>query len=250
MMNLLVVAKINKKSYNKITGDKFMGMFDYIEVDKSIKLPVFKEFRSLKIDPHSLDLQTKSLEKTLSNYEIKKDKKLYLNGDKINYHGIIDFGAYHVTDTVDYLLDYEAKFTDGMLKSIKLKDHRVIEHESNKVKHERLFENLKNRNNRPLLRFFLFIERVLVLYPLNFIGFNFKQSMLGTLSGSNFLLTFYCPKLVLGYKKDYKYKSYGFSIENIDTQIVFNKTEYSSEFLFKILGFGFCSSTYKKAKFT
>jgi hypothetical protein len=223
-----------------------MGMFDYIEVDKSIKLPVFKEFRSLKIDPHSLELQTKSLENTLSNYKIKKDKKLYLNDDKINYHGIIDFGAYHVTDTVDYSLDYEAKFTDGILKSIKLLSHKVIEHESNKLKHDKLFENIKKHNNRLLLRFLLFIQRILILYPLNFMGFDFKQFMLGNLSSSNCLLTFYCPKLVLGYKKDFKDKSYGFSIENIDTQIVFNKTKYSSEFLFRILGFGFCLSTYKK----
>ena len=47
-----------------------MGMFDYIKFDPSIKLPVSKEIRSLKIDPHSLEFQTKSLENTLSFYEV------------------------------------------------------------------------------------------------------------------------------------------------------------------------------------
>lgn len=221
-----------------------MGMFDNIKFDPSIKLPVSKEFRSLKIDPHSLEFQTKSLENTLSFYEVKKNKRIYKDDKKINYHGIINFGACYITDTVTYNLDYEAKFTDGLLKSLKLIKHDVWNHESRKLQHEKLLENVKKRNNKLSLRILRFLEKNLILYPLNFLGLDLKQVGLGTLSSKDIIINFYCPKVVLGYKKEYKDKSYGVSLDQIATELLYEKTQYSSSFSCKLLGFGFSVSSY------
>lgn len=217
-------------------------MFDNIKFDSSIRLPVSKEFRKLKIDPHSLEFQTKSLENTLSLYEVRKNKRIYKDNKKINYHGIINFGACHITDTVTYNLDYEAKFTDGFFKSLKLIKHEVWNHESRKLQHEKLLKNVKKRNNKLSLRILRFLEKNLILYPLNILGLDLKQVGLGTLSSSskNIIINFYCPKIVLGYKKEHKNnKSYGLSLDCISTELLYEKTQYSSSFSCKLLGFGF-----------
>lgn len=222
-----------------------MGMFDYIKIDSSIKLPVSKEFRSLKIDPHTLELQTKSIENTLSTFIIKKNKRIYKDNKKINYHGIIDFGTCYVTDTVTYCLDYEAKFSDGLLKNIKLSAHKTYEHESRQKQHEKILEKSKKNNDKFLRKFLLFIEKVFVLYPLNFLGLNFYQGFWpGSLRNKNYLITFHCPKLVFGYKKDHKDNTYGISIDKITTELCFHKSVYAKEFSCKLLGFGFVVSKF------
>jgi hypothetical protein len=221
-----------------------MGMFDYVKIDQSIKLPVSKEFRSLKIDPHSLEFQTKSLDNCLISYEIKKDKRLYENNKKNTYHGMIYFGACHITDTVTYSLEYQAKFTDGLLKNIKLLEYKSFQHESRSLQHQKLLENVKKNNKRPITNILRFFEKTLVLYPLNFFGFNFTQGSLGVLTSENFNIVFYCPKVVLGYKKDYNDKFYGLSLDQIATEFVFHKRQYTSSFSFRVLGFGFLILNY------
>lgn len=222
-----------------------MGMFDYIKIDQSIKLPVSKELRSLKIDPHILELQTKSLENTLSTFIIKNNKRIYKDNKKINYHGTINFGACHITDTVTYSLDYEAKFTDGLLKSIKLIGHKIYKHESRKKQHEKLLERSKKDNNNFFRKFLLIAEKVFVLHPLNFFGMNLSQSFWpGNLRSKDYLITFHCPKIILGYKKDNKDNTYGISISNITTELCYHKSIYVKEFSCKLLGFGFVFSKF------
>lgn len=217
-----------------------MGMFDYIKIDKSIKIPVSKEFKSLGIDPHDLEYQTKSLDNSLNVYEIRKNKKIYDENNKnLNYHGIIDFGSYYDSDTIDYFLDYKAKFTDGILKYIKLIKYQAVSHESRSEKNKEFIERAKKEKNRISVRLASFLERLLVVYPLNLLGFNFKQTAPGLVTDGNYTLVFYCPKIIIGYKKDRSVSTFGFSIDRITTEACFIKSFYRKELSIKFLGFGF-----------
>jgi hypothetical protein len=212
-----------------------MGMFDYISFEDGVNLPLPEEMKALK----RIEYQTKSLDRAMHVYLIGKDGHLYLTDSlfednnepkekkKIDYHGIIDFGAYEFTDDLDYSVDFEAKFTDGVLQKIELTDFKKIEHRSAKEKREELLKRqeaqnkrISNRISRAIKDFIIFPAlRVFGLHPTRF--------------------DFTCPEIVFLYKSDDIEKNYGLFFNNISTGIRLKKTQYMMDFTCKFLGFGF-----------
>lgn len=213
-----------------------MGMFDTVEVDESIKLTSFKELRSIKIDPRTLNLQTKSLDNTLSHY-VLKNKSLYQDSKKIKFHGVLDFYGSHLHKNKIYFVEYRAKFTDGVLQNIKLTKKGVESY--NKPKEIKLPE--------PGLfeKFLGFIMNVFVIFPLKVLGCNLKQVCLGCASNNTLYIKFNCPKIIFLYRKICSSKVFGFAIENIDTHITYSPGEGYKTFSLKVLGFGVTISKYK-----
>lgn len=235
-----------------------MGMFDYIKFEDISILPKPEGF---ELNMEGLEFQTKSLDNALYLYEIGQDKYLYREDGpfkedqkeprrrcRVDFHGIINFGAYEVTDLIDYHLEYEAKFTDNILKNVKLLSYKTYNHESKEARIKQIIEKSKKENNRLSRKLLLFVQKILVVYPLKVFGFNFTSNMLGVLRDGNHSLSFYCPKVVLGYKNNFR-KIYGISIDQLITEICFSKSLASKEFSFKILGFGFTLSKCEKLIF-
>lgn len=220
-----------------------MGMFDYIRFKNYSILPKPEGF---PLDLASLDFQTKSLDKAMYLYEISEDKYLYSEDNpfgeepnrksRMDFHGIINFGAYEVTDLVDYSLEYEAKFTDGVLQEVKLLSYKTYDHESKKKQREEFIKEHEKRNNRLSVKLIKFINSIFA-FPFSLIGF--KSNIPGVFRSKNSLLTFHFPKIILGKKKEFRATSYGLSIDKTTTEIRFSKTLASKEFSLKIIGVGF-----------
>lgn len=222
-----------------------MGMFDYVKIDPSFDIQLPKELLDLGLSVDDLEFQTKSLDNCMSTYTLKKDG-LYKTWDffddeknnkpsttNINFHGILDFGAYHPTDFVDYLIDYDAKFTDGKLVDINLKRFQEIFHESKNKKIEEYKKIIKNNS-------FLYYFQDNVLAKILNLFFVCNSSSLGVFSfKKDIILNFYCPKFIIGYKKFLYADNFGVAIKNIDTELTFSLSSSYKEFCFKILGFGF-----------
>lgn len=223
-----------------------MGLFDYIEVEDEIELPKPDNFE-LK----NLEFQTKSLDCSMSTYIIASDRCLYeerrispldeeveKERKKIDFHGIIDFGAYEQTDLVDHFIDYQAKFTDGVLSDIKLIKYETKHHESIK---KRLNE-IREKQEEKINSFFFKLQKYLIIYPLKLFGFDFRSNVLGDFLSKNCIFSFHCPKIHFGFGQKISFifpKFYGILIDQTTTDISFKKSEYSKEITFKILGFGF-----------
>lgn len=225
-----------------------MGMFDYVKIDPSFEIELPKELLDLGIKVDDLEFQTKSMDNCLCTYTLKQDG-LYKTWDflenktnkpsttNINFHGIIDFGAYHQAEFVDYLIDYEAKFTDGKLISITLKRFQEIFHESKNKKHEEYKEKIKNKSL--LCKSLLFFQNNIFVKILN-LFFTCNSFSLGVISfGNDSTLNFYFPTFIIGYKKDFFSRIYGVAIRDIDTELVFSFCSKRKEFCIKILGLGF-----------
>lgn len=232
-------------------------MFDYLKIEDQIHLPWPNDF-PVEFKDLKLEFQTKSLDRTLSLYTIANDKHLYqedsLKEDPevkrlIDFHGTINFGAYHCTDLVDYSLDYEAKFTDGMLQDIKLISSKVIDHESRKLRIKEILEKSNKENNKIFTKLLFLIQKILVIYPLMILGIRFTSTRLGVFWCGEYLLSFYCPKVILGCKKVFRDTYYGISIDKITTEVCFVKNFASKEFSFKILGVGFSLTKFKDYMF-
>lgn len=233
-----------------------MGMFDSIRFEDASMLPKPEGF---DLDMGKLDFQTKSLDNALYLYRISKDKYLYREDGpfredpeepsrrcRIDFHGTIKFGAYEPSDLVDYSLEYEAKFTDGVLQDVKLLEYKTYSHESKKKQREEFAENYRRENNRLSRRIIKFIQNILIIYPLNLFGFNFQSNALGVFRSPEYMLCFCCPKLIFGYAKQFRGVSYGLSLDKITTEFLFSEYLASNEFSFKVLGFGFSLSKFKQ----
>lgn len=220
-----------------------MGMFDYIRFKNYSILPKPEGF---PLDLAILDFQTKSLDNAMYLYEVSEDKYLYCEDNpfgeepnrksRIDFHGIINFGAYEVTDLVDYSLEYEAKFTDGVLQDVKLLSYKTYDHESKKKQIEEFKKEYERKNNKLSLKLIRAINSIFA-FPFSLIGFT--SNIPGVFRSKNNLLTFHFPKIILGRKKEFRATSYGLSIDKTTTEIRFSKTLASKEFSLKLLGIGF-----------
>ena len=219
-------------------------MFDSIRFEDISILPKPEGF---DLDLSSLDFQTKSVDNALYLFTIGKDKYLYREDGpfrenteepsrryRIDFHGIIKFGAYHSTDLIDYSVEYEAKFTDGVLQDIKLLQEYKTYHESKKER----WEKLKEINRRQNKRLFNRIISAVIVCVARLFGIKFESNFIGIFRSENITLCFYAPKIILGYKKQIK-TTYGLSISETTTEICLSKLPSMTEFSFKILGFGF-----------
>lgn len=238
-----------------------MGMFDWIVLEEGLDFSIPEEISAIF---DKIQYQTKSLDNTMSSYLIGQDKLLYLMGDssafrgvsnlkssnnpldsflnlkRINFHGVIEFYSYYQTDLIDYSVDYEAKFSDGVLEDIKLIRHEKTEHTSRKEKFERLKKQREIEENSFNKKAQRAIKKA--IDPIfNFFGLNNK----------NFQI--HHPRVLLGCKDnsslftyaEYYSKNYGLFIEDLSTGVQFNKTKFSDVLTCKFLGFGF---TYRKNK--
>lgn len=231
-----------------------MGLFDYIEVEDEIELPKPDNFE-LK----NLEFQTKSLECSMLNYIIANDRCLYVEQrispldeevkkerKKIDFHGIIDFGAYEQTDLVDHIIDYQAKFTDGVLSDIKLIKYETQFHESIKERMKKLHEKQEKNS------FFFRLQKYLIIYPLRLFGLEFHANGIGVFRSKNCAFSFHCPKIYFGFgtESSFDSKFYGLWLDSTTTDISFKKSKYTKEIKFKILGFGFAVSFFKEFNFS
>jgi len=192
-----------------------MGMFDYIKIDSSIKIPLNKELRSLKVNPHEFDFQTKDLDNLLISYEIKKNKRLYKDKKPTRYHGEIIFGTFYDTETTDYFIDYKAKFTEGVLQSIKLISCNSSCNKKRKENSIKIQEKLEKRQKTFRYKICSFFRKK--------IGIS---------------INFHHPKISF-YKKDYFFTKYGISLSELNTELIFGKNKSNWVISFKVLGFGF-----------
>lgn len=228
-----------------------MGMFDYISIEDKSILPVPENFT---LDLETFEFQTKSLEQTLCLYTIGKDNLLYQENHiepvdnsnsiekaarkKVDFHGVINFGAYHSTDLIDYSLEYEAKFTDGVLQDIKLLSFDKYKHESRSVSIKELLDRAEKRKNRLSYKSVMLLQRLLIVYPLKLFGLDFSCKNIGTISSSDRTIIFYKPRLSkVTINTDYT-KGYSLFLE-ASNELSYRKYESGSSFTIKFLGFGF-----------
>lgn len=221
-----------------------MGMFDRIVLDKEVFLPLPEEMCKFE----RIEYQTKSLDCTLSTYLISDDGYLYLASrdyesddliekkERIYYHGIINFGAYEAADLIDYSVDFEAKFTDGVLQNIKLIKFQNFENESRKRQREEFREKLRIDEKKISRRLSGFLTNFIFSPMFKFFGLNAR-------------ISFCCPNLVLFYKPTHIEKNYGLYFDEISTGICLRKTKFSTNFSCKLLGFGFVYSNFKLIDF-
>lgn len=216
-----------------------MGMFDHIKIDKEVILPYLE--KPYGLDIYELDFQTKCLENCLLTYTIKKNGLYLLKDNELideKFHGVLDFGACHTTDLVDYFFDFKAKYTDGILVDIKLCKFQEFFHESREERLKTLTK--KNKKQQKSLSF---LTQSAFVSCLNLFGFEFNSSWLGTIKNRNntFFILFYCPNLTLLKREEF----YGLMLENIDFGFKFCFGSYENRFYFKFFGFGFCVKKYK-----
>ena len=126
-------------------------MFDNIICQ--IPLPTTLEAIDLGVDFNDCEIQTKSLENLLELYTINEEGELilkevirewvddddaFLKGylkekshsyKKIDYHGVLEFYIYEEVSVNDMyytvFIEYNAKFTDGILKNIEVTDYNI-----------------------------------------------------------------------------------------------------------------------------
>ncbi len=161
-----------------------MGMFDEIKYEcKEISLPVIDKILEWNIDVNSITYQTKDLENLLNLYTVngegrliyknvkykwKDDDNAFLKGymeeeshtlDDMNYHGVLNFYTYENLDKdgkqFSYSLDYEAKFTDGKLTSIKLKEFTIEDTTDRREGLRKLFKDHEISKNKWYNKYFL-----------------------------------------------------------------------------------------------
>lgn len=201
-----------------------MGMFDYIEIENLDILPKTEKIDSFQ----DFEFQTKSLDNLMNVYVIGKDNFLYLKNEnkveKINYHGIIKFGTYHPNDFEDYIINYEAKFTDGILQKIELIDFKAI-------KHEKKYKEIKIKKKSPIDNIIIALQNIFIIYPLNAFGIKLNSYYKGIIQNDNFYLIFYFPMV--------KFFKYGFIIRNLDFELGLFDNYISKDLAIKFLGIGF-----------
>jgi hypothetical protein len=230
-----------------------MGMFDSVRFEDVSMLP--KPDKDFSLDLNSLDFQTKSLDNALYLFEISKDKYLYREDGpfredptepsrkcRVDFHGILNFGAYHSTDLIDYSVEYKAKFTDGVLQDIELLSYNIYHHESKKIKIEEYKKEYKKEKNKISNKIISFLQNVLIIYPFKLLGINFVSNVRGIFRSKKLALCFYVPKFTLIALKT----SFGISLDKTATELSFNKGLISTEFCFKIFGFGFMITKFKE----
>jgi hypothetical protein len=219
-----------------------MGMFDYISFEEGVTLPIPQEMLGFE----SVQYQTKSLDRTMSFYFVGKDGFLYLTNEfsenkeekkKIDYHGLINFYSYEITDLIDYSCDYQAKFTDGILQDIKLISFNKIEHESVSEKRKRFIANQKSESKKVSRRISRFIRKYLFSPISSFLGLD------------NTRLDFHSPDVTCLYGSDSRENKYGLYFDKISTGVCLKKTKFSTVFIFTILGFGFSLHSFKPFNF-
>lgn len=231
-----------------------MGMFDWVKVEDEINLPLPENFT---LDIKDLEFQTKSLDKLMNLYIIGNDKHLYMESSseedpnlrrhRMDFHGTITFYAYHQTDLTDYILDYKAKFTDGLLDKIDLVNYEMIDHESSKLKREKFLESVKKENNKLKNKIPLVLGKFLIVYPLKIFGIKVENNSPGCFRSERHMLSFHIPEIIVGCGKDsLKRSTYGISLGKVTTEICFRKSVIGKEFSFLILGIGFIVSKFKK----
>lgn len=94
-----------------------MGMFDDIRCDA--------ELPKVGPDPKTRCFQTKDRECQLDQYVITADGRLLLDGDPVDFHGMLNF--HHFDNKSATYWQWVAKFTDGRLIEIKpVEIHRLI----------------------------------------------------------------------------------------------------------------------------
>lgn len=228
-----------------------MGMFDYINVENKVILPVPLDFN---MDLKTFEFQTKSLENAMLLYTIANDGFLYQENyiepvdnsnsiekaarKKVDFHGVINFGAYHSTDLIDYSLEYEAKFTDGILQSIKLLSYNKYEHESRSDSIKELLERAEKRKNRLSYKSVMLLQKLLIVYPLKLFGLDFSSKRTGMVSSNDCSISFYKPRFSrTKINTDYS-KGYTLFLETYN-EFSYRKYDDGSSFTVKVLGFGF-----------
>lgn len=229
-----------------------MGMFDQIRFEDYSALPKPEGF---DLDMASLDFQTKSLDNAMYTYRVGGDKQLYRedgpfrggDGEErrelVDFHGVIRFGAYEQTDLVDHHLEYEAKFTDGLLQGVKLLEYKTYSHESKKTQREEYIKECEKRKNRLGVKL---ARAANSIFGFPFLLAGFTSNVPGVFRSESSLLTFHLPKIMVGRREDLRCASYGVSLDKITTEARFSRTLASKEFSFKILGIGFGFVRFKK----
>lgn len=215
-------------------------MFDYISFEEGVNIPIPDDMREFK----NVQYQTKSLDCTMSMYFVGKDKCLYLNEDKhfeesnpellplpaegkknkINYHGIINFYSYEMTDVTDYCCDYQAKFTDGILENIKLINFKKIDHESVSLRRERFLEKQRLQNKKISTRLIRSVKKIFL-------------SIFELIGIENIRIYFHKPEILFLYTP--KQKNYGLFFDKISTGFYLKTTKFNIEFSCRLLGLGF-----------
>lgn len=238
-----------------------MGMFDYITVENKVILPLPLDF---DMDLKTFEFQTKSLDNCMYLYTIANDGFLYQENyiepvestdktvivgkalrKKVDFHGVINFGAYHTTDLVDYLLEYEAKFTDGVLQSIKLLSFDKYQHESRSISMKELLDRAEKRKNRLSYKTVMLLQKLLVVYPLKLFRLDFSSKSIGMVSSNDCTIAFYKPRFSkTKINTDYT-KGYSLFLET-SNELSHRKYDNGSFFTVKILGFGFSINHHSK----
>lgn len=231
-----------------------MGMFDYISIEDKSILPVPENFT---LDLETFEFQTKSLEQTLCLYTIGKDNLLYQENHieptdnsiaiekavrkKVDFHGVINFGTYHITDLVSYSLEYEAKFTDGVLQNIKLLSFDKYEHKSRSESMRELLDKAKKRESSLYYKTTILLQDLLIVYPLKLFGLDFSSKRIGMVSSNDCSIFFYKPRFSrTKINTDYS-KGYTLFLET-DNEFSYRKYDDASSLTVKFLGFGFAIS--------
>lgn len=228
-----------------------MGMFDYINVENKVILPLPLDFN---MDLKTFEFQTKSLDRGMFLYTIANDNFLYQENHiepvdnsnsiekaarkKVDFHGVINFGAYHITDLVSYSLEYEAKFTDGVLQNIKLLSFDKYEHKSRSESMRELLSKAKKRQSSLSYKIVILLQKLLLVYPLKLFRLDFSTKSIGILSSNNCTIAFYKPRFSkTKINTDYT-KGYSLFLE-ANNELSYRKYDSGSSFTIKCLGFGF-----------
>lgn len=241
-----------------------MGMFDYITVENKVILPLPLDF---DMDLKTFEFQTKSLDRAMFLYTIGNDGFLYQENyiesvestektvvvgkalrKKIDFHGMIEFGAYHTTDLIDYSLEYEAKFTDGVLQGIKLLSFDKYEHKSRSESMKEFLEKVEKRKNSLLYKTVMLLQKLLIVYPLKLFRSDFSAKNIGMVSSNDCTIAFYKPRFSkTKINTDYA-KGYSLLLETTN-ELSHRKYDTGSSFTAKLLGFGFSINRHSKDLF-
>ena len=238
-----------------------MGMFDYITFEDKVVLPVPENFN---MDLKTFEFQTKFLENAMFLYVITNEGFLYQENyieptensttigkairKKIDFHGEINFGAYHIADLVSYSLEYEAKFTDGVLQSIKLLSYNKYEHESRSESMRELLDKAKKRESSLYYKAVILLQDLLIVYPLKLFGLDFSSKRIGMVSSNDCSISFYKPRFsITKINTDYS-KGYSLFLE-ANNELSYRKYDSGSSFTIKCLGFGFSINHHSKDLF-
>lgn len=154
----------------------FMGMFDNVTV--ADKLPVNDEMVKLGLDKNVFVFQTKDMHCCLDNYIIqggklfeKKYKTIrwvdepnsFLGGRMkredpylvdVQYHGLLNFYHHETVGNLTCWIEYVAKFTDGVVEKIELKEFRTRDNTEEKANLEAIFAEAERNHNKWYNKYF------------------------------------------------------------------------------------------------